>query len=55
MGGSPVGMKGMRISVETLFITCLERHVSDLVAATEEAGIEVEDVVASPSLPALSH
>ena len=48
MGGSPVGMKGMRISVETLFITCLERHVSDLVAATEEAGIEVEDVVASP-------
>lgn len=48
MGGSPVGMKGMRISVETLFITCLERHVTDLVTATEEAGIEVEDVVASP-------
>jgi cell division protein FtsA len=48
LGGSPVGMKGVRISVETLFITCLERHVSDLVAATEDAGIEVEDVVASP-------
>jgi cell division protein FtsA len=48
MGRSPVGMKGARIAVETLFITCLERHVHDLVAAVEEAGIEVEDVAASP-------
>lgn len=48
MGRSPLGMKGMRLSVETLFITCLERHVNDLVAAVEEAGIEVEDVAASP-------
>ncbi len=48
MGGSPVGMKGVRIAVETLFITCLDRHVSDLVSAVEEAGFEVEDVVASP-------
>ncbi len=45
---SPIGMKGQRIAVETLFITCLERHVSDLAAAVEEAGVEVEDVVASP-------
>ncbi len=48
LGRSPMGMKGMRLSVETLFITCLEKHVSDLVDATEAAGIEVEDVVASP-------
>jgi cell division protein FtsA len=48
LGRSPVGMKGQRVAVETLFITCLERHVSDLVHATEEAGIEVDDVVASP-------
>ncbi len=48
LGGSPVGMKGTRIAVETLFITCLERHVADLAAAVEEAGVEVEDVVASP-------
>jgi cell division protein FtsA len=57
MGGNPVGMKGMRISVETLFITCVERHVRDLVEAVENAGIEVEDLVASPvaaSLVALS-
>lgn len=48
LGKTPVGMKGQRISVETLFITCLERHIVDLKAAVEEAGFEVEDVVASP-------
>ncbi|OGC84731.1 cell division protein FtsA [Candidatus Adlerbacteria bacterium RIFCSPHIGHO2_12_FULL_53_18] len=48
MGKSPIGMKGQRISVETFFITCLERHVHDLVSAVEEAGIEVEDIAASP-------
>jgi cell division protein FtsA len=48
LGGSPVGMKGQRVAVETLFITCLERHVNDLVEAVEQAGVEVEDVVASP-------
>ena len=48
LGKSPTGMKGQRIAVETFFITCLERHVHDLVAAVEEAGIEVEDIAASP-------
>ena len=48
MGRSPIGMKGMRLSCEALFITCLERHVNDLVAAIEDAGIEVEDIAASP-------
>lgn len=48
LGKSPVGMKGTKLAVETLFITCLERHVDDLVSAVEEASIEVEDVVAAP-------
>lgn len=48
LGHNPAGMKGTRIAVETLFITCLERHVHDLAGAIEEAGIEVEDVVAAP-------
>lgn len=48
LGKSPVGMKGMRLSVETLFITCLEHHLSDLVEAVEHAGLEVEDVAAAP-------
>jgi cell division protein FtsA len=48
MGRSALGMKGARVAVETLFITCLERHVTDLVSAIEEAGVEVEDIVAAP-------
>lgn len=48
LGRSPVGMKGMRLAVETLFITCLERHVDDMVRAVEAAGVEVEDVVGAP-------
>ncbi len=45
---NPIGMKGQRISVETLFITCMERHVTDLQTAVEDAGFEVDDVCASP-------
>ena len=57
LGTTPVGMKGMRTTVETLFITCQERHVRDLIEAVEAAGVEVEDVVAGPiaaSFPALT-
>lgn len=48
IGRSPIGLKGMRVAVETLFITCLEQHVNDLTEAVEAAGFEVEDIVASP-------
>ena len=47
LGKNPIGMHGQRVSVEMLFITCLERHISDLKAAVEEAGFEVEDVCAA--------
>lgn len=46
--GRPQGMKGSKLEVKTLFVTCLEQHVEDLVQAVEDAGVEVEDVVASP-------
>ena len=48
LGKTPVDMKGQRVSVEMLFITCLERHINDLKAAVEDAGFEVEDVCAAP-------
>ncbi|MEI7720032.1 MAG: cell division protein FtsA [bacterium] len=48
MGTNPVGMKGMRIAVETLFITYQEVHMRNLVEAVEAAGVEVEDFVAGP-------
>lgn len=46
--GRPEGMKGIKLEVKTLFITCLEQHLEDLIAAASLAGIEILDVVAGP-------
>lgn len=46
--GRPQGMKGTRLSVETLFVTCLEQHVNDLIDSVERANIGVLDTMASP-------
>lgn len=48
LGNSPAGMHGMKLSVEALFVTALTQHLSALRDAVEDAGVEVEDVVASP-------
>ncbi len=48
LGNHPLGLKGMKLDVKSLFITSLEHHLKDLIDAVEEAGIEVIDVVASP-------
>lgn len=46
--GALLGSKGNKIEQKMLFMTCIDRHVSDLIAAVNEAGIEVEDVMAGP-------
>jgi len=46
--GSPLGMKGVKLQVKTLFITSLENHLNDLMDAVEETGTEVIDVSAAP-------
>jgi cell division protein FtsA len=46
--GRPQGMKGTKLSVETLFVTCLEQHVNDLIESVEGADIVVSDTMASP-------
>ena len=46
--GRPQGMKGTKLTVETLFITCLEQHVNDLIESVETADIAVSDIMASP-------
>jgi cell division protein FtsA len=46
--GSPEGMRGNKLELKTLFVTCLDHHVADLIAAVNEAGITCEDVMASP-------
>ncbi len=45
---TPIDMKGTKLEVKMLFITCLEPHLNDLLEAVEEAGIEVIDVMAAP-------
>lgn len=46
--GRPHGMRGSKLEVKALFITCLEQHLNDIIEAVENAGIEVEDVIAAP-------
>lgn len=46
--GRVVGMKGVKLETKTLFISCIESHLDDLVEAVEKTGVEVIDVVASP-------
>jgi len=51
--GKPAGMIGTKLEVETLFITCLNQHLSDIVKTVESLGITVDDVICS--LLAMSH
>ena len=46
--GAPLGLTANKIELKTLFITCLDHHVTDLIAAVNEAGVEVEDIMAAP-------
>jgi cell division protein FtsA len=46
--GRPQGMRGTKVAVETLFITCLKQHVEDLIESVEGAEIAIADTMASP-------
>lgn len=46
--GDPVGMKGVRLENDFLFVTCLSQHAETLAQAVEDADIEVIDQMASP-------
>jgi len=46
--GRPYGLKGIKLEVEVLFISALQQHLNDLIQAVEDAGVSVEDVMASP-------
>jgi cell division protein FtsA len=41
-------MKGLKLETRILFVSALEQHLNDLIAAVDEAGIIVEDVMAAP-------
>lgn len=46
--GTPLGQTANKIELKSLFITCLDNHVDDLIAAVNDCGIEIEDIMASP-------
>lgn len=46
--GKPEGMKASKFEVKMLYIACIEQHLNDIIQAVEEAGVAVQDVVASP-------
>lgn len=46
--GKPHGLQGTKLAVDTLLVTMLSQHYDDLLAAVEDAGVEVEGVMASP-------
>jgi cell division protein FtsA len=46
--GEPLGMRGTRLEIDYLFVTCLTQHVESLNAVVEAADVEVIDQMASP-------
>lgn len=46
--GTPEGMRGSKLEVRTMFVTYSKQHLKDFVAAVEESGLLVDDVIASP-------
>ena len=46
--GDPIGMKGIQLEADYLFVTCLSQHAEMLAQAAEESDIEIVDKMASP-------
>jgi len=44
----PEGLRGIKLEVRTLFITCLKQNVEDLITALALAKIDIEEIIASP-------
>jgi len=44
----PEGLKGIKLEVKTLFITCLKQNVEDIITAFALAKIDIEEIIASP-------
>ncbi|MFA6463833.1 MAG: cell division protein FtsA [Candidatus Paceibacterota bacterium] len=52
--GKAVGMYGKTLECKSLFVACLSQHIDDFIEAVELAGIEVDDVAASPLAASLA-
>lgn len=52
--GKPIGMKGTKLEVKMLFITCIARHLEDLIEALNECGVSIQDVASGALAGSLS-
>ena len=48
VSGNCVGLTGVKLECRTLFITCFEQHLHDLIDVVESLGVNVIDIIASP-------
>lgn len=46
--GTPEAMKGSKLEARALFITYSKQHLKDFITAVEDAGLTVDDIIASP-------
>ncbi len=46
--GRPEGLRGVKLEVTSLFITCINQHLEALVNSVNNAGVDVVDVIAAP-------
>jgi cell division protein FtsA len=44
----PEGLRGIKLEVKTLFVTCLKQNIEDLITALTLAKIDIEEIIASP-------
>lgn len=44
----PDGMQGLKLEVKTLFITCFQQHLDDILSVVADAGVKVTNVTATP-------
>lgn len=48
IGKYPIGMKGGKLEVETMFVATFSQNLNNLVKSVELAGLKIEDIIASP-------
>ncbi|MES2023294.1 MAG: cell division protein FtsA [Patescibacteria group bacterium] len=46
--GKPEGMRGAKLEVKTLFVTCSNQHIEDLIEVVTGAGVDPVDIISSP-------
>lgn len=46
--GRPEGLRGIKLEVKVLFITCLKQNIDDLITALGISGLDIREIIASP-------